>query len=74
MDKGTIKNAIERSRKYNEVVRCEVVDELGIEAILQHIVGDDYGISPENRDEQGREVLDAYGDDWRIQITVSRAA
>jgi len=72
MDKGTIKNAIERSRKYNEVVRCEVVDELGIEAILQYIVGDRYGISPENRDEQGREVLDAYGDDWRIQITVNK--
>ena len=71
MDSETIKNAIDRSREYNEVVRCEVVDELGIEAIFQHIVGDDYGISPENRDEQGREVLDAYGDDWRIQITVN---
>ena len=71
MDSEAIKNAIDRSREYNEVVKCEVVDELGIEAIFQHIVGDDYGISPENRDEQGREVLDAYGDDWRIQITVN---
>jgi hypothetical protein len=71
MDSEAIKNAIDRSREYNEVVKCEVVDELGIEAIFQHIVGDDYGISPENRDEQGREVLDAYGDDWRIQVTVS---
>ena len=71
MDSEAIKNAIDRSREYNQVVKCEVVDELGIEAIFQHIVGDDYGISPENRDEQGREVLDAYGDDWRIQITVN---
>jgi hypothetical protein len=72
MDSETIKNAIDRSREYGEIVRCEVADGIMIESIIEQIAGDNYGFSDLNYDEHGRQVLDAYGDDWRIQITVNK--
>jgi hypothetical protein len=70
MDKKTIKDAIDRSREYNEVVRCEATSE-HLDSFLEHFTSD-YDITQQNRDDQGREVLDMYGTDWRIQITVNK--
>ena len=69
MDSKTIKNAIDRSREYNEVVRCEATSE-HLDSFLEYLTSD-YDITQQNRDDQGREVLDMYGSDWRIQITVN---
>lgn len=70
MDRRTIHNAVQRSREFNELVRCTVTDGSHLEAFLAQVAGDNYGFSQENRDEYGREVLDVYGDDWRIRVTI----
>jgi hypothetical protein len=67
MDSEAIKNAIDRSREYSEVVRCEVADSSSLEAMLtpyeceflEHI----------NWTEDNRGILDACGPDWRLTIT-----
>jgi hypothetical protein len=68
-DKQVIKHAIERSKSHNEIVRVEIQDGLSLEGILFELVEDDFGFSDEARNELGQEVIDAYGDDWRIQVT-----
>jgi hypothetical protein len=69
-----IRDAISRSMSHNEIVRCEI-NGGDIHDLVSASVSQDWDYSSENRDDQGREVLDAYStddatDQWRIKVTI----
>jgi hypothetical protein len=71
-----IRSAISRSISHDEIVHCEVSD-VATEEIHSLVMASQTGewdYSQENRDEEGREVLDVYSldgspDAWRIKVT-----
>lgn len=71
-----IREAISRSISHNEIAHCEVTgvasDE--IHSLVMATETGEWDYSQENRDEDGREVIDAYSLDgnprqWRIKVT-----
>jgi hypothetical protein len=68
MDSEIIKNAIKRSRQYNEIVRCEVADSGGLETILRVLYGCEV-LEHIGWTEDNRGILDACGRSWRLTIT-----
>lgn len=71
-----IRNAISRSISHNEIVHCEVSDVASdeIHSLVMATETGEWDYSQENRDEEGREVLDVYtldgnANEWRIKVT-----
>ena len=70
-----IRNAISRSMSHNEIVHCEVsVASDDIHNLVMATETGEWDYSQENRDEEGREVLDVYtldgnAHEWRIKVT-----
>ena len=70
-----IRDAISRSISHNEIVHVEI-DGGDIHELVSATVSQDWDYSEENRDDEGREVLDVYstddaGDEWRIKVTIN---
>jgi|JI9StandDraft_1071089.scaffolds.fasta_scaffold174712_1 hypothetical protein len=68
-----IRDAINRSISRNEIVRCEVSGG-EIHSLVTATETGEWDYSQENRDEEGREVLDVYtlgtgSNGWRIKVT-----
>lgn len=71
-----IREAIGRSISHNEIVSCEVTDVSSdeIHDLVMATETGEWDYSEENRDEEGREVLDVYTlehnkHQWRIKVT-----
>jgi len=74
-----IREAISRSISHDEIVHVEV-NRAGdthdtIWDAVSSSVSQDWDYSEENRDEEGREVLDVYSleetaDQWRVKVTI----
>jgi hypothetical protein len=63
MDETTIQNAINQSREQKEIVACCVSGIAIVKGSIQRVVGDDFCMHPIDRDQQNREVIDAFGYD-----------
>ena len=70
-----IRDAISRSISHTEIVHVDLdCDSSDIHSLVGAAVTGEWDYSEENRDDEGREVLDVYSldceaDQWRIKIT-----
>lgn len=75
-----IRDAISRSISHGEIVHVTIDgDSSEIHSLVSATQHGDWDYSDENRDEEGREVLDVYsldesGDQWRIKVTFAASA
>lgn len=76
MNEIIIRDAISRSISHNEIVHVTIDedDTCVIHELVDAAVTGDWDYSDENRDDEGREVLDVYSlseapDQWRIKVT-----
>lgn len=76
MNETIIRDAISRSISHNEIVHVTIDedDTCVIQELVSATITGDWDYSDENRDDDGREVLDVYSlseapDQWRIKVT-----